>query len=69
MGSEKTWEEKFEDYLKDNSMKRMYMVDYLKAGYDIAKEEEKAKIEKLKRLWSFMQTNVGFIQMRQALAI
>lgn len=53
MGSEKTIEEKFEDYIKDNSMKRMYMIDYLRAGYDIAKSEDKEKIEKLKKALSF----------------
>lgn len=35
----KTIEEKIEDYIKENSMNRMYMTDYVKAGYDIAKKE------------------------------
>lgn len=42
----KNIEEKFEEYIKDNSMKRMYMSDYIKAGYEIAKKEIILEIER-----------------------
>lgn len=35
----KNIEEKFEEFIKNNSMNRMYMSDYIKAGYAMALDE------------------------------
>lgn len=44
--SDKTIEEKFEEWIKDNAMNRLYMSDYIRAGYQIAQKEIILEIER-----------------------
>ncbi len=38
-------EEKFEEWIKDNAMNRLYMSDYLRAGYEIAQKDLQQKLD------------------------